>query len=211
MTTWNKLTKDDQQHARDLLDSLRDYGVHTSLSQVAANLNRASQWAAGRLRLATLCQRAGWDTTTIAPTYQTTGDTRMVHLPTTAFRAALDAAKEAPTDTPGDHGTHYTAAVRLKDGRLVEKNYAIVQVRTTRGTTRQILTGRRRELGDTDPGMTWAEPAPNTHHPQRGLACAECGTYGASILRRDSLDRVAFVCPDCEADAHFTERPFASL
>lgn len=209
--SWDKLTKDEQGRVRDMASDLADAGVTTTVSQVAAHYSSVSAWAADRLRLATLCRRAGWGLDGIKPVAIQDGEATWVHMPAATFHAAKQAAKTAPTNPPGDHGDHITLAVRLKTtGELKANNYPVVTTHhRTRRPQRLILTGRSKTV-EGDEAMVWAETPVNKPPTARGLSCAECATYGARIARLDCLRRFGFVCGDCEAAAHFTARPFAA-
>lgn len=60
---YDQLTRFQKQDAQRTLDRLRAEGVITSVSQVAAHFDDASDWAAGAITLATLLDRTRWERT----------------------------------------------------------------------------------------------------------------------------------------------------
>ncbi|MFE2728164.1 hypothetical protein [Kitasatospora sp. NPDC059327] len=68
------ISKEDLRDFRELRDSLAAAGIMTSISQIARAEHDVRRWAAGRRGAVELCQRWGWETTTLRPHYRRVGE-----------------------------------------------------------------------------------------------------------------------------------------
>lgn len=208
MTTYDSLSRDDQQRSEEILGDLRAAGIRTSVSQVASNFSPCERWATGSLDLVSLALKTGMDTTGMHPVYlQAKSDLSWrVALPVRKFDEAWEVARAADTDTPGDHGHYITLSARVKSGDLRVRNFPVVTVRQRNGkTVRQILLSSRTEE---DHGLTTALIPVGGQLVRDFAPCAECNVNTGTILRRDSAGNQGFVCEDDEEKGTFTRRPF---